>query len=305
MKKTLGILVVVLAAAVTLATAVTAFGPSPAGSRPSAGPVFVSPLVGSTPDTTIRGIPSGAVPWLVDVGEVVLDGSGKLRVFVHGLLIVGPIPEGLEHLIGTTGSVTEVFASVSCEGEEPVDTQTVPLDERGTAEIHERIDLPTTCFGPIVLIRVGGIDDSGDSPAPWIAATGFGEVTEEERVFLLLQVDGDDGTEEVWGIAVIEVEHFPAFDRVEIRIATRNVPADGTVFEGWLVDRDTEFKLSLGTFVGHESHDERALLLEFEANFVRFTFAGDPYDLLVVTLEPMHDVDPRPAEPLAMVSIVD
>lgn len=130
--------------------------------------LFRSDLVGSSPDVTIRGVASGGVPWVVE-GEARLDEEGRLRVDIEGLLIVGTGGP----LDGTTGPVTGVFASLTCATGPAVNTQTVPLDADGDAEIDEDVSLPAPCFGPIILIRVGQIFGTTDVQGPWIAASGF------------------------------------------------------------------------------------------------------------------------------------
>ncbi len=53
-------------------------------------------------------------------------------------------------------------------------TAAVSLSSSGDAEIDDLITLPSTCVGPIVLIRVGGTTTSPPPIlGPWIAATGF------------------------------------------------------------------------------------------------------------------------------------
>ena len=105
--------------------------------------------------------------------EAELDEDGRLRVEIEGLLIVGTGSPA----DGTTGPVGGVFASLTCAGlgESPpaiVSTSTVPLDADEDAEIDEVVSLPATCFGPIVLIRVG-IFQGSPVTGPWIASTGF------------------------------------------------------------------------------------------------------------------------------------
>lgn len=64
-------------------------------------------------------------------------------------------------------------------------------------------------------------------------------------------------------------------------------PSDGMVFEGWLVDAGTGYKLSLGQLRDDSLH--------FRQNMVNsFT-----YNMLVITEEPAGDTDPNPATPVA------
>ena len=121
-------------------------------------------------DSLLRGVSAAGLPWTVAEGEVELDGSGELKVEVTGLVFsAGPFA-------GTTGPVTAVRASLTCEGVSgPVAiTSPVPLSPEGDAEIEETITLPPTCVGPIVLVNLAALT-GGPLPAPgfWIAATGF------------------------------------------------------------------------------------------------------------------------------------
>ena len=64
-------------------------------------------------------------------------------------------------------------------------------------------------------------------------------------------------------------------------------PSEGMVYEGWLVDMATGYKLSLGEF------DDRNHLY-FSQTIVNPWI----YDVLVVTEEPMGDTDPSPHTPV-------
>ena len=73
-----------------------------------------------------------------------------------------------------------------------------------------------------------------------------------------------------------------------IYVELNNGPANGMVFEGWLVDVETGDKLSTGLF-NEGRHDNRG-----------FFFLIDPefrYDVLVITEEPIQDLDPTPSLP--------
>ncbi|MFY9300587.1 MAG: hypothetical protein WAO91_05310 [Candidatus Nitrosotenuis sp.] len=81
-------------------------------------------------------------------------------------------------------------------------------------------------------------------------------------------------------------------DKVSI-VATLNLDAskghmvEGHVLEGWLVDADTNYKLSLGKL------DERGKL-----SFTQRMVNPSIYDLLVITQEPINDTDPNPLSPI-------
>jgi hypothetical protein len=86
-------------------------------------------------------------------------------VKVSGLVITGTNT----NLDGTTGPVTAVVASLTCDGSMPTieSTAAVQLSAQGDARINQTVTLPATCEAPIVLVRANS--DTG----PWIAANGF------------------------------------------------------------------------------------------------------------------------------------
>jgi hypothetical protein len=128
-------------------------------------------LVGNTPGVTVRGVPSAGAPWIVAQTVVQLDGSGRLHVNIKGLLLDLPG----NPLDRTTGPVTGVQASLTCEGTNVVaSTDVAPLSSDGNAKINEFITLPQSCVGPIVLIRLGSVTGNpGPLLGPWFAVTGF------------------------------------------------------------------------------------------------------------------------------------
>jgi hypothetical protein len=75
-------------------------------------------------------------------------------------------------------------------------------------------------------------------------------------------------------------------NQVDLTTQVDMSPSNGTVFEGWLVDTDTDFKLSLGQF-------EEGGGLAFSQRLVN----PNIYNVLVITEEPIEDVDPNPATP--------
>jgi len=77
-------------------------------------------------------------------------------------------------------------------------------------------------------------------------------------------------------------------------------PPAGYVFEGWLVDMQTGYKLSLGGLAGHghgddDDDDEGRMVLSFHQRMVNVY----TYGVLVITAEPTRDLDPNPAMPVA------
>ena len=136
-------------------------------------------VFGSTPNITIRTVPSGGAPWIVDNGKVQLDPDGRLRVRVKGLVITSgalangnPVPDTL---VGTTAGVTMVHAALTCGGPGGgvpftiTSTDAVPLSPAGDFEIDTHISIPSVCAQPILLIRIG----TPASPGPWIAASSL------------------------------------------------------------------------------------------------------------------------------------
>jgi len=128
-------------------------------------------VVGSTPNITIRSVPSGAAPWVVQEGKAQVDPDGKVKVRVKGLLIASgalangdPVPAAL---VGTTGPVTSVHVTLTCGGPGGgvpftlTSTGAVPLSPQGDFKINAQITLPTTCDRPILLIRFGAPDAGG------------------------------------------------------------------------------------------------------------------------------------------------
>jgi hypothetical protein len=149
------------AAAVTVAVG-AAFAPAAAGAAVmDAGSgggrtVLHAELAGSLPtDPALFGVTAGGAPWVVDQGDVRLR-SGRLDVRVTGLIIP------------TTGvnPVTDLAASVVCNGVVVATTAAVPFSSAGDARIDAAVTLPERCLAPVVLLNPRG------NPAVYIAATG-------------------------------------------------------------------------------------------------------------------------------------
>ena len=130
--------------------------------------LFRSAIIGSNPNISIGGVPSGGAPWIVQQGSAALEGSGKLHVEVVGSILRD---------LGTPGSVKSISASLVCSGTGgtvAATTDAVSLSTAGNAEIESQSSVPITCFGPVVLVRAVFNGNAG----PWIAGTGFSAPSE-------------------------------------------------------------------------------------------------------------------------------
>jgi hypothetical protein len=133
---------------------------------------FFAPVLGSNPGIMIAGIPSGGAPWVVKHGFTVLREDGRLRVDVRGLILPS---------VGNAGPVTEVSASVVCSDAVAATSAAFPLSKDGNAEIHAKLQVPSPCFGTVVLVRIAGINGTPlPAAGPWIAASGVAKDSDED-----------------------------------------------------------------------------------------------------------------------------
>jgi hypothetical protein len=145
--------------------------------------VFFSPVVGSNPSITIGGVASGGAPWVVRRGTAILADDGRLRVDIRGLILPST---------GNTGPVTQVAASVVCNGAVAATSQAVNLASDGNAEISAKLALPSPCLGAVVLIRVAGTNNTPlPAPTAFIAATGLVKDAQDKDA---LDNDGHDNS---------------------------------------------------------------------------------------------------------------
>ena len=84
------------------------------------------------------------------------------------------------------------------------------------------------------------------------------------------------------------------FYNVEVNVRLSKMPPMDMVYEGWLVDNETNYKHSLGAFSGMRLSSSQRLL--------RFADSA-PYDAVAVSLEPAQDVNPMPAMVVALGSL--
>lgn len=160
-------LIAVLLVTVLTGGAVSASTSHAANNTDNGSHVFSSPLVpdlGPTVEPTIGGVAPGGLPWVLDEGQVTLTKNGRLEASVDGLLFGPGAPA---NLVGTTGPITQVFASVVCANGSVISTNAVAFSKEGDAHINQQVMLPAQCVGPIVLIR------ASLGSGPWIAANGL------------------------------------------------------------------------------------------------------------------------------------
>ena len=88
-----------------------------------------------------------------------------------------------------------------------------------------------------------------------------------------------------------------SLDRVSLKILVEKlIVGEDEVFEAWLVDEDTGYKLSLGAFL---TNSRGKGILKFNQKMVNF----DIYDKVVVTREPSIDVNPMPGDAVLLAEI--
>jgi hypothetical protein len=123
-------------------------------------PVLTTSLAPSVPtDPVLHGVTPGSAPWVLKKSATTLN-DGLLVANIQGLII----PE-----LGTPGPVSSVDVALYCANETTpaAMTKTFPLSERGNALIVERVELPSTCLTPALLINPLGIGSI------YIATSGF------------------------------------------------------------------------------------------------------------------------------------
>ena len=165
-KRTLLTVIVASIAALSMALAVGAFGahgpnhPSkpnhPGRGNHRGRPLIKESLAPAQPsDPSFHGVSPGMAPWVLQRGEVLLKGDGKLNLRVAGLVI--PNPPGN----GTPGPVNTISASLYCgvntETTAAGTTQQVPISRTGDAQIHDTsLSIPSTCLAPVILVHPNG-----------------------------------------------------------------------------------------------------------------------------------------------------
>jgi len=82
---------------------------------------------------------------------------------------------------------------------------------------------------------------------------------------------------------------------VNINAEFQTTSSPDFVLEGWLVDVDTDFKLSTGLFKDETNANRLHFVQEIANPWV--------YDVFVVTEEPLNDKDPAPNKPVGGVAL--
>ena len=132
---------------------------------------FFSPIAGSNPGVTVAGVASAGAPWVVKHAFATLSDDGRLRVDVRGLIIPA---------LGTAGPVTAVSASVACSDTVAATSAAVALSNEGNAEIHAQLQVPSPCFGTIILLRIAALNGTAlAAPGPWIAVSGVSKDSDD------------------------------------------------------------------------------------------------------------------------------
>ena len=174
MKRMLGVVAVLIAAATLSAFAAVPFAEGSSGKT-----IFeFETMVGVSGSFlgaggNLRGFGGGGAPWIISEGEARLKDDGRLRVKVEGLVLdpaVVPPP------LGGMNPAPFFFATLSCLTTPTtvvnITTATVPATTTGDAEIDEVVSLPATCFAPLLFVR-GSFSPTGASVGPWFAMAGF------------------------------------------------------------------------------------------------------------------------------------
>jgi len=99
---------------------------------------------------------------------------------------------------------------------------------------------------------------------------------------------GDSGVCGMATLIVGSISGTTPYTNVEINVRLNKTPSENMVYEGWLVDKDADYKLSVGAFNG--------MRLSARHKLVQFA----PYDAVAVSLEPANDTNPMPTTIVAM-----
>ena len=132
----------------------------------SANSIVGRPIGGGDCNVGVDCVVGTPAPWITTDGhaEVDLD-TGRIAFSVRGLVVAG---DPSFSNIGTTSLITMVKGTLVCNDTQPgvpelVDTDSVPLSERGNADFRGHVDLPASCTAEpndtVFLIRVADVSD--------------------------------------------------------------------------------------------------------------------------------------------------
>ena len=116
--------------------------------------------------TAIGDVGSCGKVWKIESGEASLESNGKLHIKVTGLVLDDASTGKFN---GTADGVTHVVGAILCSGKVAVQTEWAPLSNHGKAQIDVKVNLPSACIAPTLVVRevwegkVGG----------WLAAAGY------------------------------------------------------------------------------------------------------------------------------------
>jgi hypothetical protein len=128
--------------------------------------VLESKVFGSDPAGPILfGVHPGGLPWVVSRSRVEVRRDGRVEVRVRGLVIRTPPQNG-------TNPVSNLAATVFCNGSAVGTTHAVPFSSAGGARIEDTLatPLPSPCLVPAVLLNPA--PDGTIATGTYIAATG-------------------------------------------------------------------------------------------------------------------------------------
>ena len=122
--------------------------------------ILSAELAGSlVKDLPVFGAAPGGADWVIGNSDARLRHDGRLDVRVEGLVLT------------STGAnpITELAASVACNGAVVATTAVVPFSSTGDATIRATVDLPQRCIAPVVMLNPRG------NATVFIAVTGTEE----------------------------------------------------------------------------------------------------------------------------------
>ena len=100
----------------------------------------------TTDPVLFQTVAPGGADWVIRDGDARLRHDGRLDVQVKGLVLT------------STGAnpVTQLAASVACNGAVVATTGVVAFSPKGDATIHAKVTLPHRCIAPVVLLNPRG-----------------------------------------------------------------------------------------------------------------------------------------------------